>query len=221
MSEPQGGCQWCFHMVEAREAEPSESFSPLLFSCATRDCSFSLSSLAKIFSFGTRLSTRISTSPRIRLIGSCQWQSFCACLSNAASDSSAFRPIHRLCRERKIQIPAAIVPTLEEKEGQKYIARYLYEDSHKGHIADAFDKIHLSDHRELILTPESLILSRMDLPASIRFSNNTALSSQPQLFRNSRLSRHYKHHESTGKQDYSFELGANIFSSRSMAESMN
>lgn len=74
------------------------------------------------------------------------------------------------------------------------------------YLADVFDEIHLSDHREPILNPEDLSLSRMDLTVDIRFSEDTDLSSLIRLFRKSMRPRHYKRRELKGKEDYFFEL---------------
>ena len=74
------------------------------------------------------------------------------------------------------------------------------------YFSDVFEEIHLSDHGKDILNPEDLSLSRMDLTADIRFSEDTDLSSLIRLFRKSMRPRHYKRRELEGKENYFFEF---------------
>lgn len=94
----------------------------------------------------------------------------------------------------------------KKRKAWNIIARYLYENSRKKHSTDAFGTIHLSGRGELILTPENLILSRIDLTADTRFGEDTDLSSLLSLFRKSMRPRHYKRRELDEKKNYFFEF---------------
>ena len=71
---------------------------------------------------------------------------------------------------------------------------------------EVLDEVQLSHHGKLVVNPEELSLSRMDLTVDLYFSEDANLSSLIRIFRKSKCLRHYKRHEIKGKKDHCFSI---------------
>ncbi|RHR11030.1 hypothetical protein DWX58_00790 [Pseudoflavonifractor sp. AF19-9AC] len=71
---------------------------------------------------------------------------------------------------------------------------------------EVLDEVQLSHHGKLVVTPEELSLSRMDLTVDLYFSKDVNLASLIRIFRKSKCPRYYKRHELKGEKKHYFSI---------------
>ena len=107
-------------------------------------------------------------------------------------------------------ISFAVNPTTLLEEAYRPLKLYHPTKSNVKQLLNCLEKVleqvRLCDHDGLIIQPEDLSLSRMDLTADLYFSEDTDLSTMIRLFRKAMVPRYYKRRELPGKEDRSFSI---------------